>query len=142
VLRDLIEFQGGLEMDDRLYYTGFVNEQGHVIKGRAAKWKMADWLVEKLDECAEFGYVENQESSLVNESEKALLKQELGSNTSIVLDSSLLEGGERALLEQEDDEDLANLFDRDWIIEFRQSMPPMIGLIWAGSIENKQRETG
>ena len=31
------------------------------IKGRAAKWKMADWLVEKLDELAEFGYVEQSE---------------------------------------------------------------------------------
>jgi hypothetical protein len=142
VIRDLIESQGGLAMEDRLYYTGFVNDQGHVIKGRAAKWKMSDWLIEKLDECAEFGYAENQESSLVDENEKTLLKQEISSNQSMLLDSLPLEGGERALLEQEDDEDLANLFDRDWIIEFRQLMPPMIGLIWAGSIENKQRETG
>jgi hypothetical protein len=71
VIRDLIESQGGLEMDDRLYYTGFVNDQGHVIKGRAAQWKMAEWLVEKLDECAEFGYLEKQsavqDSALVYE---------------------------------------------------------------------------
>jgi hypothetical protein len=142
VIRDLIESQGGLEMEERLYYTGFVNDQGRMIKGRAAKWKMSDWLIEKLDEFAEFGYVANQESSLVDEGKEALLKQVIGSNKSMVLDSSLLEGGERALLEQDYDQDLANLFDRDWIIEFRQSMPPMIGLIWAGSIENKQRETG
>ena len=49
---------------------------------------------------------------------------------------------ERALLEQEDEQDDDNWFDRDWIIEFRQSMPPMIGLIWGGSIQNKRREAG
>ena len=56
-----MEVQGGLEMEDRHFYTGFVNEQGQVIRGLAAKWKMADWLVEKLDEIAESGYQEAQE---------------------------------------------------------------------------------
>ena len=55
VVRDLIEAQGGLEMVDRRYYTGFVNHQGQAIKGRAAKWRMAEWLVEKLDEVAAMG---------------------------------------------------------------------------------------
>ena len=45
VIRDLIESKDGLEMEDRLYYTGFVNDQGDLIKGKAAKWKLADWLV-------------------------------------------------------------------------------------------------
>ena len=39
VNRDLIEAQGGLEMDDRRFYTGFVNDQDHQITGRAAKWR-------------------------------------------------------------------------------------------------------
>ena len=50
VIRNLIEVQGGLEMEDRHFYTGFVNEAGTLIKGLAAKWKMADWLIEKLEE--------------------------------------------------------------------------------------------
>ena len=59
-----------------------------------------------------------------------------------VEDSSHLDSRERALLEQEGEHDDDNPFDRDWIIEFSQSMPPMIGLIWGGSIENKRREAG
>ena len=43
-------------MEDRHFYTGFVNDQGEVIKGLAAKWKMADWLIEKLDEIVVCGY--------------------------------------------------------------------------------------
>jgi len=121
VIRDLIESQGGLEMEDRHFYTGFVNDQGHEIKGLAAKWKIADWLIEKLDEMAEFGYQENQ---------------------SEVQDSSQLDSRERALLEQEVEQDDDYGFDRDWIIEFRQSMPPVIGLIWGGSIQNMRREAG
>jgi hypothetical protein len=58
MIRDLMEIQGGLEMEDRHFYTGFVNESGARIKGRAAKWKMADWLIEKLDELVEFGFQE------------------------------------------------------------------------------------
>ena len=107
---------------------------------------MADWLVEKLDQFVEFGYVEQrseiQDSSLVEENIRPLLNQVIESTQSYVLHSSLLQGGERALLEQDNEEDDDYGFDRDWIIEFRQSMPPMIGLIWGGSIENKQRETG
>jgi hypothetical protein len=137
VIRDLIETQGGLEMEDRLYYTGFVNDQGDQIKGIAAKWKLADWLVGELDEIAEFGYVEQSEHQKFS-----IIEQVIESNQSELHHSSLSGGGGGALLEQEDEEDLNNLFDRDWIIDFRQSMPPMIGLIWGGSIENKQRETG
>ncbi len=121
VIRNLIEVQGGLEMEDRHFYTGFVTDQGHEIKGRAAKWKIADWLIEKLDEMAEFGYQEDQ---------------------SEVQDSLPLDTRERALLEQEVEQDDDYGFDRDWIIEFRQSMPPMIGLIWGGSIQNMRREAG
>ena len=56
VIRNLIEVQGGLEMEDRHFYTGFINEAGTLIKGLAAKWKMADWLIEKLEEIVELGY--------------------------------------------------------------------------------------
>ena len=138
VIRDLIESQGGLEMEDRLYYTGFVNKQGELIKGKAAKWKLADWLVGELDQIAEFGYVEQQSEH----QNSTLQEQVIDSNQSEIHHSSLLEGGGGASLEQENEEDLNNLFDRNWIIEFRQSMPPIIGLIWGGSIENKQRDTG
>ena len=55
VIRNLVEVQGGLEMEDRHFYTGFVNEAGTLIKGLAAKWKMADWLIEKLEEIVELG---------------------------------------------------------------------------------------
>ena len=146
VIRDLIEVQGGLEMEDRHFYTGFVNDQGHEIKGMAAKWKMADWLVEKLDEIAEFGYQEDQsevqDSLHLDTRERALLEQETEGNQDQVEDSSHLDGRERALLEQEVEQDDDYGFDRDWIIEFRQSMPPMIGLIWGGSIQNMRREAG
>ena len=37
VIRDLIESQGGLEMEDRHFYTGFVNDQGHVDQGKGCK---------------------------------------------------------------------------------------------------------
>ena len=94
VIRDLIESQEGLEMADRLYYTGFVNDEGHEIKGRAAKWKMANWLVENLAQIAESGYVEQQDSSLLQEKVRPLLNQEIESNQSNVLDSSLVQGGE------------------------------------------------
>ena len=144
MIRNLIEGQGGLEMKDRHFYTGFVNDQRHVIKGKAAKWKMADWLVEKLDEIAEFGYLESQtelqDSLPIDVRERALLEQEIGSNQDQFDHSSLLEVGERALLEQEYEQDVGNLVYRDWIIEFRQTMPPLIGLIWGGSIEYKRRD--
>ena len=146
VIRDLIEVQGGLEMVDRRFYTGFVNDRGQEIRGRAAKWKMADWLIEKLDEMAAFGYQENQSevqnSLLLDSRERALLEQETEGNQDQVEDSLHLDGRERALLEQEEDQGIEDLFDRDWIIEFRQSMSPMIGLIWGGSIQNMRREAG
>ena len=142
----MIEVQGGLEMEDRHFYTGFVNDQGHEIKGLAAKWKMAEWLIEKLDEIAELGYQEDQsevQNSLPLDSrERVLLEQETEGNQDQVEDSLHLDTRERALLEQEVEQDDDYGFDRDWIIEFRQSMGPEIGLIWGGSIENKRREAG
>ena len=142
VVRDLIEVQGGLEMEDRQFYTGFFNDQGHEIKGRAAKWKMADWLIEKLDEIAELGYQQGMQEPASNEGSPTSLQQELQSNQDQVSSSSLIERRERTLLEQEEYQEVEDLFDRDWIIEFRQSMPPMIGLIWGGSIQNMRREAG
>jgi hypothetical protein len=56
VVRNLIEVQEGLTMVNRTFYTGFVNEQGHEIRGRAAQWHMASWLVEKLDDIVITGY--------------------------------------------------------------------------------------
>ena len=56
MIRDLIESKVAWRWRIVIYYTGFVNDQGDEIKGMAAKWKMADWLVEKLDEIVEFGY--------------------------------------------------------------------------------------
>ena len=142
VIRNLIEVQGGLEMEDRHFYTGFVNEAGTLIKGLAAKWKMADWLIEKLEEIVELGYQQEIEETANNESSPISLQQELQSNQDEVSASSLMEGGGGALLEQNEYQDVENLFDRDWIIEFRRSMPPMIGLIWGGSIKNMRRDAG
>src|SRR5271157_2191097 len=142
VIRNLIEVQGGLEMEDRHFYTGFVNEAGTLIKGLAAKWKMADWLIEKLEEIVELGYQQEIEETANNESSPISLQQELQSNQDEVSASSLMEEGGGALLEQNEYQDVEDLFDRDWIIEFRRSMPPMIGLIWGGSIKNMRREAG
>jgi hypothetical protein len=55
VVRDLIEAQSGLEMVDRKFYTGFIGMNGQRIKGLAAKWHMAGWLVKRLDEIAPIG---------------------------------------------------------------------------------------
>ncbi len=142
VIRNLIEVQGGLEMEDRRFYTGFVNEAGTLIKELAAKWKMADWFIEKLDEMAEFGYQQEMQEPASSEGSPTSLQQELQSNQDEVSASSLMERGGGALLEQNEYQDVEDLFDRDWIIEFRQSMPPMIGLIWGGSIKNMRREAG
>ena len=68
--------------------------------------------------------------------------QETEGNQDQVEDSLHLDGRERALREQIDEQDDDYGFDRDWIIEFRQSMPPMIGLIWGGSIQNMRKEAG
>ena len=142
VIRNLVEVQGGLEMEDRHFYTGFVNEAGTLIKGLAAKWKMADWLIEKLEEIVEPGYQQEIEETANNESSPISLQQELQSNQDEVSASSLMERGGGGLLEQNEYQDVEDLFDRDWIIEFRRSMPPMIGLIWGGSIKNMRREAG
>lgn len=143
VIRDLIEIKDGLEMEDRHYYSGFVNKAGTLIKGRAAKWKMADWLVEKLDEMVELGYQQDVQESARSEDLDTSLVPVIQSNDNHVSSSSLLlQGGGGALLEQDEYQELEDLFDRDWLIEFVRSEPPMIGLIWAGSIKDKQRETG
>ena len=105
---------------------------------------MSEWLVEKLDEFVEFGYheiqSEGQDFLQVDGRERALLEQNLGSNQDQAGNSSVLKVRERALLEQEDEQDIDNPLEPDWIIEFRQSMPPFIGLFWGGSIENRRRE--
>ena len=104
---------------------------------------MADWLIEKLEEIVELGYQQEIEETANNESSPISLQQELQSNQDEVSASSLMEkGGGGALLEQNEYQDVEDLFDRDWIIEFRRSMPPMIGLIWGGSIKNMRREAG
>ena len=91
VIRNLIEFQGGLEMEDRHFYTGFVNEAGTLIKGLAAKWKMADWLIEKLEEIVELGYQQEIEETANNKSLPISLQQELQSNQDEVSASSLID---------------------------------------------------
>ncbi len=143
VIRDLIEVQGGLEMRDRHFYTGFVNDQGHEIRGLAAKWKMADWLVEKLDETFSYGFIDQASglSPCHRQGGSLLQQQQQEDQAEILLVSPVnMQGG--ALLEQELEQDDDYGFDRDWIIEFRQSMPPEIGLIWGGSIQQVRRETG
>jgi hypothetical protein len=145
VIRDLVETQGGLEMIDRRFYTGFVNEAGRLIKGKAARWKMADWLIEKLDEIVESGYqqdLQEQDSLPCHPRERALLEQEEQCDQDQVTGSSPSEGRERALLEQTREDEIEDLFDKDWIIEFQQAEGPIIGLIWAGSILNIRREAG
>jgi hypothetical protein len=74
--------------------------------------------------------------------ERALLEQEESEDHVHLDDPPGSGGGERALLEQDDDRELADLFDRGWIVEYRRVQPPMIGLIWAGSLENRLREAG
>jgi hypothetical protein len=166
-------------MVDRRFYTGFVNGEGVQIKGRAARWYMARWLVEKLDEVAERGFqvadagrdegereVPNQQTQSTGSppaegGERALLEQEGRAETigplrmeaggralleqedrAEIIGSLPTEGGERALLEQGIEPDLDDLFDKDWIIEFRVPLPPVIGLTWAGPVENVRREAG
>src|SRR4051794_35491113 len=64
-----------------------------------AKWKMADWLMKKLDQIAESGY------------------QELQENQVHVVDCPPLDTRGGALLEQEEEPDDDNPFDPNWIIE-------------------------
>jgi hypothetical protein len=168
VVRDLIEVQGGLEIVDRRFFTEFVNEVGRVIRGRAAKWYMAEWLVEKLDEIvitgcriADTGYKDvglsachNQGGTLLNnESDNRLIslpyqdqggtlleQQDKNQEETLILLPEDRQGG--TLLEQEEQQDEDYGFDDNWIIEFRQPMLPVIGLIWGGTIENIRREAG
>jgi hypothetical protein len=143
VIRNLIEVQSGLEMEDRHFYTGFINDQGHVIRGLAAKWKMAEWLVETLDEIFSYGFVDQASglSPCHRQGGSLLQQQQQEDQAEILLVSpEYTQGG--SLLEQEVEQDNDYGFDRDWIIEFRQSMAPEIGLIWGGSIQNMRRETG
>jgi hypothetical protein len=142
VIRDLIESQRGLDMEDRRFYTGFVNEGGEFIKGVAAKWKMADWLVERLDEIVELGFEPEDEEIAHYDELRMSCEQEPESNHDEVVASLPVEEGGGALLEQEEYQELEALFDKDWIIEFQRSEPPLIGLIWGGSIQNLRREAG
>jgi hypothetical protein len=142
VIRDSLEAKGGLEMESRYFYTGFVNQGGEFIKGVAAKWKMADWLVEKLDEVLELGFDPKDEEIANSEELPSSWEQEVERNQSVGAGSSPVEEGGGALLEQDEYQEVEALFDRDWIIEFQRSEPPMIGLIWAGSIQSLRREAG
>jgi hypothetical protein len=142
VIRDLIEKHGGLEIEDRHFYTGFVNEGGEFSKGMAAKWRMADWLIEKLDEIIELGYEPEDEQVPDNEELSTSWQQEPRSNQCVDAAPSPVEEGGGALLEQDEYQEVECLFDRDWIIEFRRSQPPLVGLIWGGSIQNLRREAG
>jgi hypothetical protein len=155
VVRDLIEVHGGLEMVDRRFYTGFVGTDGQMVSGRAAKWYMAEWLVEKLDQVAYTGYMINESQDqladlmpdhsqgglcLVSNEDQggSLLQQE--AEPSFNLSPFEHQGG--SLLEQEDEDDEITGFDENWIVAFRRDNPPTIGLIWAGSIESVWREAG
>jgi hypothetical protein len=59
-ISDLIETKDGLVMEDRRFWTGFVNDRGEVIKGKAARWHMAGWLMKKLDEIVGVGGQEEE----------------------------------------------------------------------------------
>ena len=72
-------------------------------------------------------YQQEIEEAANNESSPISLQQELQSNHDEVSSHSPLQRGGGALLEQDEYQDVEDLFDRDWIIEFRRSMPPMIG---------------
>jgi hypothetical protein len=177
VARNLIESKGGLAMVDRRFYTGFVNDQGQEIKGRAARWHMASWLVEKLDEIVIGGCQIVDSGHKTSDSES--MSSDLGCKTDALgykssdsgcmsreseykssdLSSCQDQGG--TLLEQETEEVLElvphdnqgppsleqveeqgydDRFDKDWIHQFRQSIPRVIGLVWGGSVRNMQRE--
>jgi hypothetical protein len=198
VVRNLIESKRGLEMVDRRFYTGFANDQGQEIKGRAARWHMASWLIEKLDEAViagcrivDSGYktsnsgcmssdlrckidalghkfsdsesmskdskykssdlssCQDQGEALLEQETKKVLKLESNNNqggalleqeTEEVLETSPHDNQGPPPLEQVEEQDDDDLFDKDWILDFRRSMPPVIGLIWGGSIHNMPRE--
>ena len=100
--------------------------------------------MEKLDEIFSYGFVDQaaeltpchrQGGSLLQ------LQQQQEDQAEILLVPPVNMQGE-SLLEQEIEQDEDYGFDRDWIIEIRQSEPPMIGLIWAGSIQNIRRDAG
>jgi hypothetical protein len=156
VVRNLIESKRGLEMVDRRFYTGFVNDQGQEIKGRAARWHMARWLIEKLDEAviagcqivdteycindlehksSDFGHKTSDLSSCHHQG-GTLLEQE----TEDILETKPHDKQGPPSLEQVEEQDNHDLFDKDWILEFRRSMPPVIGLVWGGSVRNTPRE--
>jgi hypothetical protein len=116
-IRDLIEVKGGLVMEDRHYYTGFTNALGQEIKGKAARWHMASWLVEKLDEIAEYGY---QDAKGAEKSQNPPPEQSWGGSC----------------LERSDQEKDKTPPEPPWIAQLRQYFSPTIGLIWAGTMED------
>ena len=88
-----METQGGLEMEDRRFFTGFVNEAGEFIKGMAAKWKMAQWLIEKLDQIVELGYEPDDEEIANSEELPSSWEQVLQGNHDEVVASLPVEEG-------------------------------------------------
>jgi hypothetical protein len=116
-IRNLIEVKGGLVMDDRHYYTGFTNARGQEVKGKAAKWHMASWLVEQLEEIAESGYRDEKEAQ---KSQNSVAEQSWGGSW----------------LEREGEEQEKTPPEPPWIVQYRQYFTLTIGLIWAGTTED------
>ena len=105
-IRDLIEVRGGLEMVDRRFYTGFVDVDGRAIKGRAAKWHMAGWLVETLDELVGSGQRAEATTGSFSDQDGggSLPEQESQQDERRVLVMAVHEGG-GSLLEQSSEQD-------------------------------------
>ena len=123
-------------MEDRHFYTGFVNDRGTRSREGLPKWKMADWLIEKLDEIVELGYQEDSRGSgyfaLGYQRESFTNKKQRVTKIRLRILSLGYQRGELCW-NKKLNKTIEDRFDRDWIIEFRRSMPPMIGLIWGGS---------
>lgn len=158
VVRDLIEGEGGLEMVDRRYYTGFADAEGRTIKGKAARWHMAAWLVEKLDEILGFGFrveEEDQGGGTLLEPEEdgatVLMRGQEQGGTLLEPEDGTPQGAPGETIEQGQGGTLLEQggmveetigFDDDWIVDFRAEAVRQIGLIWCGTYEMARREAG
>lgn len=148
-IRNFIEMKDGLVMGDRRFWTGYVNEEGEVINGKAARWHMAGWLMEKLDEIVGSGrqeeerdgeHVENDVQNIENSAQcedRGLESDDNEAGNGVISVAGQTWGG--SSLEQSEEDDDESLFDSNWIIEFRRSMAPRIGLIWAGEVRDARR---
>jgi hypothetical protein len=146
-IRDFIEMKDGLVMEDRRFYTGYVTDGGEVIKGKAAKWHMAGWLMQKLDEIAGSGRqekerdAEHRQDDVQNIENSAPCEDEVhyqdGARNGVISMPGQTWGG--SSLEQTEVQDDESPFDSNWIVEFRRSMACRIGLIWAGEVRDARR---